>query len=125
MKIKEVMNKAFAVDHDISVKEAAKIFSEQNTESLVAVKGGKIMGIITDKDIVDNIDNSQKKISAVMIKQVVTVDQEEDIDGAAMLMSKNKIKQLPVVDEKGDLVGIITATDLLAHSDELNEDFVF
>ena len=125
MKIKEVMNKAFAVDHDISIKEAAKILSENNIGSLIAVKGSKITGIITEKDIIENISNSGKKISSVMAKKVVTVNQEEDIDEAAMIMAKNKIKRLPVVDKNGDLLGIITATDLLANSDELNEDFMF
>ena len=39
-------------------------------------------------------------------------------------MTENKIKRLPVV-ENGKLVGIITATDLIANSDLLNEEFLF
>ena len=39
-------------------------------------------------------------------------------------MAKNKIKKLPVVN-KGKLVGILTATDVIAHSKQLNQDFFF
>jgi len=118
------MNKALVVDHDISLKEAAAIMSEKNIGGVVAVKNGKIIGIISEKDIVKNVDKINKKISAVMSKNVVTIDEEEDLDEAAMLMKKNKIKRLPVTRE-GKLVGIITSTDLIANCDELNEEFLF
>ncbi len=124
MRIKEIMNKALVVDHDISLKEAAAIMSEKNIGGVVAVKNGKIIGIISEKDIVKNVDKINKKISAVMSKNVVTIDEEEDLDEAAMLMKKNKIKRLPVTRE-GKLVGIITSTDLIANCDELNEEFLF
>lgn len=125
MRIKEVMNKAVAVEHDISIKEAAKIMSNKNIGSLIAVKGSKILGIITEKDVVDNITSLDKKVSSLMNKKVVvTISPEEDTDNAALLMAKNKIKRLPVV-EDGVLIGIITATDLIAHSEDLNESFFF
>ena len=125
MRIKEVMNKAIAVDHDISLRRAAKIMSDKNIGSLIIVKSGDIYGIITEHDIVGNADNLSKKISRVMSKNVLTVSENDDIDSAAKIMSKNKIKRLPVIDEKGKIKGIITATDLIAHADELSEDFLF
>lgn len=118
------MNKAIAVDHDLSIKEAAKIMSDKNIGSVIAVKGNKILGIVTEKDVVDNITSLERKVSSLMTKKVVTIDPEEDTDNAAMLMAKNKIKRIPVV-EGDKLVGIVTATDLIAHSDDLNEDFFF
>lgn len=119
------MNKAIAVDHDISLREAAKIMSDKNIGSLVVIKCEKIYGIITEHDIVNNADNLSKKISGVMSKNVLTIEENEDIDEAADIMSKNKIKRLPVIDEDGKIKGIITATDLIAHADELSEDFLF
>lgn len=125
MKIKEIMNNAIAVDHDMSLKEAAKIMSDKNIGSLVVVKEDKILGILTERDIMINVANIQKRISAIMAKQIVTIDQGDDMDDAAMIMAKHKIKHLPVVNKDGKLAGIITATDLIAHSDDLNEDFFF
>ncbi|MEK6886143.1 MAG: CBS domain-containing protein [Nanoarchaeota archaeon] len=124
MKIKEVMNRAVAVDHDISVKEAARIMSDKNIGSVVALKKGKIMGIVTEKDIIRNVENINKKISSIMSRNVVTIEQDEDLDEAAILMKKNCIKRLPVTKD-GELVGIITSTDMIANSDELNEEFLF
>ena len=124
MKVKEIMNKVIVVEHDISVKEVAKIMSNRNIGSLVVLKNNKIAGIITEKDILKNISSLEKKISAVMSKNVITIDLNESIDNAALIMSENKIKRLPVIDNN-KLVGILTATDIIANSDVLNEDFFF
>ncbi len=125
MRVKEIMNKALGVNHDISLKEAAKIMSDKNIGSLVVVKGEDIYGIVTEHDITKNADNLLKKISNTMTKNVLTIQENEDIEEAAEIMSKNKIKRLPVVNEDGKLTGIITVTDLIAHAEELGEDFLF
>ena len=78
----------------------------------------------TIKDIMANVDNATKRITSIMNRNVVTIDQNENLDDAAIVMVKNKIKHLPVT-EKDKLVGIITATDILAHSDDIDEDFFF
>ncbi len=125
MKVEEVMNKAVAVDHNITLKDAAKLMSDKNIGSLIAVKGDKILGILTERDIMNNISNLGAKISTVMARKVITIDREEDIDEAALLMTKNKIRRLPVVDNDKRLVGIITSTDLIAHSEDISEEFLF
>src|SRR3989344_908833 len=123
MKVKDIMNKAIVVDFDMPLKAAAKIMSQKNIGSLIVIKNKEIAGIITEKDITKNASTLGKKISSVMSKNVVTIEEYEDIDNAAVLMMKNKVKHLPVTkDEK--LIGIISATDLIEHSEELNEDFL-
>lgn len=124
MRVDEVMNKAIAVEYDLSLKKAAKIMSKQNIGSLIVLKKDKIVGILTDTDIIRHIGSLNKKVSSVMAKKVVTIDIGESIDNASLIMAKNKIKRLPVL-EKGKLIGIITATDIVANSDLLNEDFLF
>src|SRR3989344_4522618 len=116
MKVEEVMNKAIAIEHDFSVKEAAQIMSKKNIGSLIILKKDKIAGIITEKDIMKNISSLDKKISSVMSKNVITVEHNDSIDNAALIITGHKIKRLPVL-EKGKLVGIITATDIVANSD--------
>jgi CBS domain-containing protein len=124
MKVKEAMNKVVTIDHDLSLKEAAKIMSDKNIGSLVITKKDEILGIITENDIVKNAANLDKKISSAMSKNIISIDQEESLDLASTLMAENKIKRLPVT--HGDkLAGIITATDLIANSEELEEDFIF
>lgn len=123
MLVKEIMNKVVAIDFDTNLKQAAKIMASKNIGSLVVVKGDKILGIITENDFVKHADNMNQKVSSVMSKKVVTIEEDDEIDYAADIMTKNKIKRIPVVkDEK--LTGIITSSDLVAHSEDLNEDFL-
>jgi CBS domain-containing protein len=124
MRIKEIMNKAIVIDHDVSVKEAAKIMSGRNIGSLIVLKKNKIVGIMTERDVLKNVSSLGRRISHVMSKNVITIDHGESIDNAALIMTEKKIKRVPVIDE-GKLVGIITATDIVANSDLLNEDFFF
>ena len=124
MRVKDAMNKVIVIEHDVSVKDAAKIMSNKNIGSLVVLNKNKIVGFLTEKDIMKNISFLWKKISVVMSKNVVTIDCNESLDNAALIMAERKIRRLPVTD--GDkLVGIITSTDIIANSDVLNEDFFF
>jgi len=124
MRVDEVMNKAIAIDSDVSLKQAAKIMSDKNIGSLIVLKKDKIAGIVTEKDVIKNVSNLGRKISSIMAKNVLTVENNDSIDNAAAIMDSRKIKRLPVL-EKGKLVGIITATDIIANSDVLNEEFLF
>lgn len=119
------MNKAIVINHDMNLKEAARLMSENNIGSLIAIKKDEIAGIITEHDIVKNANNLDKKVSSVMAKQVVTIEQNETLDAAAETFSKNKIKRLPVVNDNHKLVGVITVTDIIANSDDISEDFLF
>ena len=123
MKVAEIMNKAFVVDDNISLKQAVSIMSNKGIGSLIIMKKDKIIGIATERDILKNVSKLGNKISQVMSKNVVTIDERETVDNAALIMAKNKIKRLPVL-KKGNLVGIITATDVLANSGSLNEEFL-
>ncbi len=124
MKVKDVMNKAIVIDHDVNLKQAAQIMSNRNIGSLIVLNKNKIVGIVTETDIMKNISSLGKKISSVMSKKVLTIEHKESLDNAALLMTQSKIKRLPIVND-GRLVGIITATDIIANSDVLNEDFFF
>jgi CBS domain-containing protein len=128
MKVKEVMNEAVAVDKDISVREAAKIMTNKEIGSLVAVKDEDVFGIITEKDITKAAASGDlsKKMSNFMSKQVFTIDVDESLEDVAELMAKNKVKHLPVVDEEsGKLVGIISASEIIQHVEDVDEDFFF
>lgn len=122
MRISEIMNKVFVVDGNVSLKDAAKSMSDKNIGSLIVMNKDKMAGIITEGDIIKNVRNLGKKVSSVMSSKIVTIEKSSDIDIAARLMAKSKVKRLPVVNE-GELVGIITATDLIANYEELNEEF--
>ena len=123
MKVEDVMNKAFVVDPDINIRQAAKIMSSKGIGSLIVLKKNKIEGIITERDVMKNISNLGKKVRQVMTKTIVTIDSNNSLDNAAVIMAEKGVKRLPALD-KGKLVGVLTATDIVANSDVLNEDFL-
>ena len=123
MKVKSIMNKVFITDPDITLKKAAKIMSDKDIGSLVLVKRKNVVGILTERDIIKNVSKINKKVSTVMTKDLVFTNVNEKIENAAKIMANNKIKRILVM-EKEKLVGIVTATDLVAHTDILNEDLI-
>jgi len=122
MRIKEIMKETLTISSKISIKDAAKEMADNEIGSLVVVEANKVVGILTEGDIIRNISNLKEKISEIMSEQVVSIDEDENIDDAAELMAKNKIKHLPVTNGE-EIVGIITTSDLIKHCEDLNEDF--
>ncbi len=124
MRVNEIMKKAVAIEGDTTIKNAAKIMSERSIGSIILLKKDKIQGIITERDILKNISKPTKKVSSIMTKDVFTINENESIDNAISVMAEKKIKRLPVLDNN-KLVGIVTATDILANADVVNENFLF
>ncbi len=116
VKVSQVMSKAVIIDGNTVLKEAAKIISKNNRGVLVVVKNNKIVGILTEKDILRNISNLNRKVKQVMNKKVISVSDNDDVKAAGELMAQYKIKRLPVV-KNGRLVGAINFTDVIGHSE--------
>lgn len=122
MRISNVMNKAVVVNDNIDLREAAKIMSDRNIGGLIVLRKDKIVGIIAESDVLKNVSRLNSKVSTAMTKNVVTIDKSDTVDHASLVMKQNKIKRIPVLD-KDKLVGIITATDIIAHVEDINEEF--
>ncbi len=123
MQVKDVMNQAVVIDHDVDLKQAAQIMSQRNIGSLIVINKKDILGIISEEDILKNISSLGKSISKVMSKKIVTISPEESLEDAAAIISRKRVKRLPVVNN-GKLVGIVTATDLIANLETVGEDFL-
>ena len=119
MLVKEVMNpKVVVAKPTATIKEAAKVMSELRIGGLVIMEGEKIVGIMTERDVMKNVvaqakDPEMTKISDIMTKEVVTIEPDKELEDACSLMVEKDVKRLPVVDS-GKLVGIITATDVIS-----------
>ena len=126
MLVKERMSQpVIAVKPDVPIMEAMNLMKEEHIRRLPVVKDNKLVGIVSEKDLLNaspsdatslsvweiNYLLSQIKVSDVMTKNVFTVAEETPIEEAARFMVDNKIGGLPVMRE-GRIVGLITETDL-------------
>ncbi len=86
---------------------------EGNFHRVPVVDGGKLVGIVSDRDLRQHIGSLEDvKVNGAMTKRVVSVTPTTMLEEAANLLVKHRIGGMPVVD-RGKVVGIITATDLL------------
>ena len=121
MKTEQLMTpEVVTIDKDRKLSDALEIMEKHRISRLVVVNEGKIVGIVTDKDILEVMGSSRYAnklpsslhVSTAMSRGVITVGKEADVSEAARLMLRHRIKSLPVVND-GELVGIVTTTDLL------------
>lgn len=126
MLIKDVMNKnVIATKQEVTAREAAKIMSKYHIGSLIVLEEKKIIGLITEGDILRKViaedkDLDETKIKDIMTEKVVTINSDKTIEDAVKVMMENRIKKLPVVDDD-NLVGVITASDIMVVEPKLIE----
>lgn len=117
LKVEDVMiENVVTVDPNTTVKEAVEIMNKHEIGCLVVTKRKKLVGIITERDIlkrvlVESRNPEKTKVSEVMTTPVITTSPTTDLEEAAKLMFEKNVKKLPVV-SKGKLAGLVTLTDL-------------
>jgi len=117
LKVEDVMIKeVMTIDENATVKEAAEVMNKFEIGCLIAVRKGKAMGILTERDMLKRVvaeskDATKTKVKDVMSSPLVVVEPSMDLEEAVRLMFQMKIKKLPVVDGKR-LVGLVTLTDI-------------
>ncbi len=117
LKVEDVMVKeVVTLDENLTVKEAAEVMNKFAIGCLIAVRKGKAMGIVTERDLLKRVvaeakDSTRTKVKDVMSSPLVVVEPSMDLGEAVKLMFQMKIKKLPVVDGKR-LIGLVTLTDI-------------
>jgi IMP dehydrogenase len=94
------------------VREAQEMMSRYKISGVPVVKGRKLVGIITNRDLRFE-DNLEQPVSAVMTKEnLVTVSADITLEESKKLLHRHRIEKLPVVDERNNLKGLITIKDI-------------
>ena len=124
MKVSQIMKKAYVIDSTLSLKEAAKIMSHKKIGGLLVINKDKIVGIITEGDIISSMSESNAQVSTAMTKRVLSVSPDAEVDEVAKLMCENKIKRIPVIDN-GKLLGLVKITDILGKTNSVEEGEFF
>lgn len=115
------MVKPFVIEKDISLKEAANLMKKKDISSLIMLKKGKIVGIITQEDLVENFGEN-KMVSSVMSKKVLTLYEEDSTSRAIEFIKNEKISVVPITNKEGELVGVVDVKELL--NLEESDDFL-
>jgi CBS domain-containing protein len=110
------------VERSRPVAEAARIMRDQNVGSLPVVEEGRLIGMITDRDIVIRLvaegrDLESTSVADAYTDQPVTVEPEQDLDDALTLMARYQVRRLPVTE--GDrLIGMLAQADVALEEKE-------
>ena len=98
-----------------SLRNAAAVMWKRQTGSLLIMDGEHVAGIVTERDLMKAVargdDLDATPVSAVMTRQVLTVEPDTSVAEAARHMSTRWIRHLPVV-SGGKLVGMVSQRDL-------------
>jgi len=117
MKIEKIMVKdVVTLQVDASAYDAVKLMNRNRLGCLVIVYYGKIVGILTERDMLRRVlekckNPKETKVSDIMTRHVIVGKPDMQLVEATQVMFKNKVKKLPIV-EGDQLVGIVTLTDI-------------
>lgn len=101
-----------SVNPDFTVGQALEIMSEYRISGLPVVQGEKLVGIVTNRDVIF-VQDMQTRVSEVMTsKNLVTVPPGTNLEQAKSILHANRIEKLLVVDDQGALKGLITIKDI-------------
>jgi CBS domain-containing protein len=122
MRIAEAMTRDVqTITPDQSIVDAARMMADCDCGSLPVEENDRLVGMITDRDIVVR-GLAEGKATDARVKDVMSPDikycfEDDDLDSVAQNMGDQQIRRLPVVNSSKRLVGIISLGDIAA-SDE-------
>ncbi|MGH7205423.1 MAG: CBS domain-containing protein [Nitrospiraceae bacterium] len=124
--IAQVMRKDLKkIPHDASVRDAAKRMRDERIGSLFVEKGNKLVGIVTDTDVVrravaEGSDLNKVTVQSIMTTPIVSIESVRTAQDAHDMMGDLGIRHLGVT-EGGRLVGLVSVRDLLVYFKRVSE----
>ena len=118
MDLKELMTTDVKVIHpDAILKDAAAIMDDVDVGALPVCDGDRLVGIITDRDIVIRSisagqDPNSTRVRDAMTSPVIYCFEDQTVDEVAKMMEDKQIRRLPVLNRDKRLVGIVALGDI-------------
>jgi CBS domain-containing protein len=109
--------RVYSIQSDATVLEAARFMMEHSIGALPVLRGGELVGIISERDVMNRVVAvgrlpGQTRVSEVMTANPRSVTPEDTVDDCLFLMKEFNFRHLPVCDGK-QLRGLISLRDLL------------
>lgn len=124
-KCREIMTRNVkTADRETDLQTVAALMRDGDMGAVPVVENGKLVGIVTDRDIVVRAVATGKDVSTaigdVMTAEIFAVKENDFVFEAIRLMGDKQIRRIPVINESKELVGIISMADVaLETEDEL------
>jgi CBS domain-containing protein len=128
MKVKKIMNKQLiSLPLEATIHDAAVKMRENAVGSvLIMAEGGKLEGILTDRDVAlataaDCKDPKKSCAYDIMMTEPITIQSNADLEAALRVMNTTNVRRLPVC-ENGKVIGLVSSADIAVEiKEEINQ----
>ncbi len=128
MNIDQIMTRGtITVGMDDNLQMVRDLFEEHAFHHLLVIEQGKLVGVISDRNLLRNVSpflgkmserpedmaTLNRRVHQIMTRKLITITAETHVDAAAQVMLEHGVSCLPVLTADGRVVGIVTSHDLL------------
>ena len=107
-----VITDPFFLSPEHTLKDADELMGKFRISGVPITEGKKLVGIITNRDLKFETDDTKKIKEAMTHENLITAPVGTSLDEAIEILRRHKIEKLPIVDENGELKGLITIKDI-------------
>ncbi len=112
-------------NREMTLREIAGLMRDNDCGALPIVEGKKLVGIVTDRDIVIRAvadgKNADAPIGDAMTTEIFAVKPDDFVFEAIRLMGDKQVRRIPVINEAGELAGIIAMADVALETEDQRE----
>jgi len=103
----------YTINPEQTIQNAFTTMNEKQISGLLVVdSNSKLVGILTERDVLFEPPNCAKLVNDLMKKDVVTAKQGIDLEKSKEILKKNRIEKLPIIDDNYLVKGLITSQDI-------------
>ncbi|HJU85815.1 MAG TPA: IMP dehydrogenase [Gemmatimonadota bacterium] len=104
----------YTLGPDRPIREARRLMETRGVSGVPVVDGeGRLLGIITNRDLLFETDSSRAISDVMTAEELVTAPAGTTLEDAEAIMGRHKIEKLPIVGSNGRLQGLVTVKDIL------------
>ncbi len=107
-----VITDPFFLTADHTLKDANDLMAKFRISGVPITEGKKLVGIITNRDLVFEEDYTKKISECMTSEHLVTAKEGTTLEEAKQILARAKVEKLPIVDDEGNLKGLITIKDI-------------
>ena len=108
-----IIENPYTINSELTIKDAFSIMNEKQVSGLLVTdSNSKIIGILTERDVLFEPADSTKLVKELMTKDVVTAKLGVDLEQVKEILKHNRIEKLPIVDDNNHVKGLITSQDI-------------